>query len=128
YEDDRRRGGVERWLDDLIRRLVANGIRSLIVPPGLREHQAVWHASRHAYERFVMVDTEVRGPRPFAVPTLIVLGPGDRLMNSWLPPIESGPPRITFMSAATPDPAKPGARVAEWRSPVIDVEDLIARI
>lgn len=128
YQDEHRRGGVERWLDDLVRRLVANGIRVVLVPPSLRDHPAVQLANRHAQERFVVVDIEARGPRPFAVPTLIVIDPGERPKGSWLPPVRTGAPRVVFMPADTLDPEKPGARVAEWRSPVIDVEDLVARI
>lgn len=128
YEESRRGGGPERWLDDLTRRLVANGVRALLVPPWLREHPAVLQAHRHAPERFVMVDTEARGPRPFSVATLIVLGPRELPQPSWLPPVDAGPPRIVFMSLSTPDPAKPGATVAQWRTPVIAVDELLARI
>jgi hypothetical protein len=128
YGETRRGRGPERWLDDLTRRLVANGVRALLVPPWLKEHPAVLQAHRHAPERFVIVDTEARGPRPFSVPTLIVLGPRELPHPSWLPPVDVGPPRIVFMSSGTPDPAKPGAAVAEWRSPVIAVDELLGRI
>jgi ATP-dependent DNA helicase RecQ len=128
YEETRRGGGPERWLADLIRRLVANGVRGLLVPSWLREHPAVLQAHRHAPEHFVLVDTEARGPRPFSVPTLIVMGPRDTPQPTWLPPVGAGPPRIVLMSSGTPDPAKPGAAVAEWRSPVIAVDELVGRI
>ncbi len=128
YEVTRRRGGPERWLEDLVRRVVANGVRGLLVPPSLREHPAVLQAHRHARERLVIVETEARGPRPFSVPTLIVLGPRDLPQATWLPPVEAGPPRILFMEASTPDPGKPGATVTQWRSPVIEIDDLLGRI
>jgi hypothetical protein len=62
------------------------------------------------------------------VPTLIVLGPRDLPQATWLPPVEAGPPRILFMEASTPDPGKPGATVTQWRSPVIEIDDLLGRI
>lgn len=128
YDADQRGGGLERWLEEVVRRMVANGVRQLFIPPSFRDHPAVKQASRYAAERFLMVDTEIRGPRPFSVPSLIVLGPEDRPRAGWLPPIETGPPRIVLLAASATDPEKPGVRVAEWRSPVIDVADLLGRI
>ncbi|MFG1828650.1 protein DpdF [Micromonospora chersina] len=128
YEETGRRLGPVPWLEDLIRRCVANGIRALFVPTTLRTHPAVQQAHRHAAEGFVMIDGKVNGPRPFAVPALIVLTPGELVDPGWLPPIAHGPPRIVLMPADTLDPERPTVRVADWRSPVLAVDDLLRRI
>lgn len=128
YETTDRGFGIGPWLDDLVRRSVANGVRQLIVPASLRDHPAVRRVHRHAQEGLVVVESNVRGPRPFAVPTLLVLTRGDSLDAGWLPPVARGQARIICIPEDALDPAKPGVRVAEWRSPVLAVDELLRRI
>jgi hypothetical protein len=128
YETTNRGLGIGPWLDDLVRRSVANGVRQLIVPASLREHPAVRRVHRYAQEGLVLIESNVRGPRPFAVPTLLLLTRGDSLDAGWLPPVAHGQPRIICIPEDTLDPAKPGVRVAEWRSPVLTVDEVLRRI
>jgi ATP-dependent DNA helicase RecQ len=128
YEASGRRSGPEPWLDELVRRCIANGVRALVIPEQLRNHPAVQRAHRHSREGLVVVDSAVGGPRAFAVPTLVVVYPGDSVPRNWLPPATHGPPRVVFMHVETPDPEKPGVRVADWRSPVLPINELLRRI
>lgn len=129
YPVSGRRPGPEQWLDELIRKCVANGVRYIVVPPALRDHRALVEAHRHSAGRFVAVDTRLEGPRPFAVPTLVICGLAEPVPAGTLPPVVAGgAPRVVLVPEDAEEPTRPGALLSEWRSPVLAIEDLLRRI
>ncbi len=129
YPVSGRRPGPDQWLDELIRKCVANGVRYIVVPPALRGHRALGEAHRHSGGRFVAVDTRLEGPRPFRIPTLVICGLGEAVPPAALPPVfAGGAPRVVLVPDDTEEPTRPGTLLSEWRSPVLTIEDLLRRI
>lgn len=129
YPMSGRRPGPEQWLDELIRKCVANGVRYIVVPPALRGHRALVEAHRHASDRFVAIDDRVEGPRPFTIPTLMICAVDGAVPPAALPPVvPGGAPRVVFVPADAREPTRADALVSEWRSPVLTIDDLLRRI
>lgn len=129
YPASGRRPGPEQWLDEFIRKCVANGVRYIVVPPALRGHRALAEGHRHAGGRFVAIDTRLEGPRPFSVPTLVICGLGEAVPVAALPPVVAGgAPRVVLVPDDAEEPTRPRTLLSEWRSPVLTIDDLLRRI
>ena len=120
--------GLRRDLPELVRRLVSNGIVRLVVPPELASLPAITEAHR-ATGGFVAVDTELPLLDAAAVPTLLVLRPGDPVPPTWLPPGEDDRSvRIVLCDEAAPSPVHATARLKDLHSPSTTTAELMGAL
>lgn len=119
--------GLRRDLPELVRRLVANGIVRLVVPRELAAIPAITEA--HRVGGFIAVDTELPRFDAAAVPTLLVLRPGDPVPPTWLPPGEGDPSvRVILCDEAAPSPVHATARLTDLHSPSTTTAQLMGAL